>query len=466
MFKGRRKQSNVSSYKEDCLTRDLYVKHVLNIIDIIAEKYKEKREFNQASTDEKGITFVVEGKWGIGKSFVLDKIKFELEQREDIFLICYNCWENDYYNEPLESMANSMTVSCNDRKLIRKFVRKTLKKLRELSAYTSTIESVISLFVHIKIALGLKCASGLFSILGKSNQSQNNLAILLNRVKKSFKAITKKKTIVIIVDDLDRCVPQYAIKVLERLHHIFGQIDGIVTILAYDEEQLKHSIQMMFGEEVKMELYLKKFIDFKIPLDIGQLSGSIVQNEKAFFWDFDLCDDDDEYNISELISASGLEIRTVEKLLRKAQIINSIIFYNQSQHLDILFFEMLYIFLEHKFKNDSNDFHRDKFIYEDYFWVYCVDKHKEVKAFIGATMYYYLLEKGRLFQEEVISSEGEIVKFNDQYFNRCFWIFYMIFDHTNVEKTFASSLGTSLVEELIEEVKICKQFVEMCNIIQ
>ena len=34
------------------------------------------------------------------------------------------------------------------------------------------------------------------------------------------KALTESNTVVIIVDELDRCIPEYAIKVLERLHHL------------------------------------------------------------------------------------------------------------------------------------------------------------------------------------------------------------------------------------------------------
>ena len=42
----------------------------------------------------------------------------------------------------------------------------------------------------------------------------------LIRLQQVITEISKEKTVVFIVDELDRCLPEYAIKVLERLHHL------------------------------------------------------------------------------------------------------------------------------------------------------------------------------------------------------------------------------------------------------
>ena len=49
-----------------------------------------------------------------------------------------------------------------------------------------------------------------------------------------------------IVDELDRCRPDYAITYLETIKHIFD-IKGAVFILAADRQQLENSAKTAFG---------------------------------------------------------------------------------------------------------------------------------------------------------------------------------------------------------------------------
>lgn len=50
--------------------------------------------------------------------------------------------------------------------------------------------------------------------------------------------LSQDYTLIFIVDELDRCIPEYAIKVLERLHHIADGVQNMVTIIATDKTRL------------------------------------------------------------------------------------------------------------------------------------------------------------------------------------------------------------------------------------
>ena len=65
--------------------------------------------------------------------------------------------------------------------------------------------------------------------------------------------------VVVIIDELDRCRPDYAIKTLEILKHFFD-ISGFVFVLAIDEEQLKSSVETLFGTK-NFDGYKRKFIN-------------------------------------------------------------------------------------------------------------------------------------------------------------------------------------------------------------
>ena len=91
-----------------------------------------------------------------------------------------------------------------------------------------------------------------------------NFSQTIETVRKKLQEIAEERTIVLFVDELDRCIPQYAIKVLERLHHIFYGLDNVVVAMAIDRKQLEHSVEGMFGgrkdeSSIDIEKYLKKF---------------------------------------------------------------------------------------------------------------------------------------------------------------------------------------------------------------
>ena len=71
---------------------------------------------------------------------------------------------------------------------------------------------------------------------------------------------------VIVIDELDRCRPTFAIDVLEVVKHMFST-DGIVFVLASNQTQLSHSIASVYGDRFDSLGYLKKFfgVTFRLP---------------------------------------------------------------------------------------------------------------------------------------------------------------------------------------------------------
>lgn len=98
----------------------------------------------------------------------------------------------------------------------------------------------------------------------------------------------RKAPFFILIDELDRCRPTYAVALLERVKHLF-EVDGIVFIFATNADQLRHSITGAYGPEFDGFRYLKRFFDrtyvFERPtLDqlVGRLAADLpVGNLKA-----------------------------------------------------------------------------------------------------------------------------------------------------------------------------------------
>ena len=99
----------------DTLGREDYVNNVVSIVKDCAKK-------------SKSTTFAIEGKWGQGKTWLIDKIEAKLKNLDiskdytkeeyeksssEYFIIHYNAWEKDYYEEPLLAILSTIVNELN-----------------------------------------------------------------------------------------------------------------------------------------------------------------------------------------------------------------------------------------------------------------------------------------------------------------------------------------------------------------
>ena len=86
-------------------------------------------------------------------------------------------------------------------------------------------------------------------------------------IKDFKKALSNEKNSkVILIDELDRCKPNYAIELLETVKHFFG-VKNIIFIFLVNKDQLKSIVSTSYLTEDKASEYFEKFFDiqFKLP---------------------------------------------------------------------------------------------------------------------------------------------------------------------------------------------------------
>ena len=168
--------------------------------------------------------------------------------------------------------------------------------------------------------------------------------------------------LLIIVDELDRCNPSFAIKLLERIKHYFDN-DRVTFLFSVNLAELQISIRKYYGEEFNASRYLERFFDIRIPLPpvnnnvFYQLIG---QNELGI-WN----------NIAELvIQKNHLQIRESIKYISMLKILKTTSFLTEEFGcnfrdntkivlykvvIPIVWGEMLSnIFLYNRFMNESD----------------------------------------------------------------------------------------------------------------
>jgi hypothetical protein len=90
----------------------------------------------------------------------------------------------------------------------------------------------------------------------------------------------KDKEMILVIDELDRCKPIYALEIIEICKHLLNS--KIKIIYSVDKEVLNQTIEHMYGlKNNENETYLYKVFDFNINLESFDFS-ELIEKEKVF----------------------------------------------------------------------------------------------------------------------------------------------------------------------------------------
>lgn len=205
--------------------------------------------------------------FGSGKTTFLKMWKHELDNdpQKKFKTILINAWETDFDDEPLIPIISSLLTNIDDKEEI---LKKTLTAVLAVttSVANSLFEKVSGLDVK-KISDEIK-EDLIRDDLQKSGQEIYKKFNYKNKayseLKDTLTWYIKTQELVIMVDELDRCRPDYCVKFLEAIKHIFP-VKGLVFILAVDKTQLQESVKQLYGN-IDFKNYFLRFITREVDL--------------------------------------------------------------------------------------------------------------------------------------------------------------------------------------------------------
>ncbi len=250
-----------------------------NIRKTLQDNYidNNKRLFSMArliDSINSNTNICVDGSWGCGKTFFVNQFMYLVKNNsickelgiendlKDIFehinlnniIIYYDAWKNDNHPDAFESIIFNI--------------------LNEFPKYKDKVED----FTNIKEILTDFGKNFINKITNEVINFENiktyeQLAeeiVTVEEKKQRFKELLQKilgeKRMILIIDELDRCNPLYASKVLETIKH-FYDLKNVTTIFAANNKELSNTIKKQYGENFDGYSYLNKFYDFVITLD-------------------------------------------------------------------------------------------------------------------------------------------------------------------------------------------------------
>jgi hypothetical protein len=227
----------------------------------------------------------IDAAWGSGKTTFLRLWEAYLDQQDKHFLH-FNAWENDFAEDPLISFIGEIKEAIDTKKLEKGISTSASKQVERLKRAGQQVLKR-ALPVAVKIA-----SMGLMDVDEVTEQDLGNLAEKIAADQMNQYAARKDSVVkfrselesfasqlsnedgkdgdlieplLFFIDELDRCRPDYAVRLLERIKHLFN-VRGIVFVLALDKEQLQHSIKAVYGEGMNASAYLRRFLDLEYAL--------------------------------------------------------------------------------------------------------------------------------------------------------------------------------------------------------
>lgn len=273
----------IKSYSKNSLDRNKYIEQFYKML---------------TSNSSKVSTISLDGKWGSGKTFfikhtqLLMSVKLYEERKADfksilgkyddekyssikdkvsnldqceVFPFYYDAWDNDSDPFPVLSILYSICKSLNNGLLEEKSIKENFNSILScLSKSAPILFGLPDLFCYLK-----QINSEL-----TSNKNKNLLLPIIDHhsIIESIKALitvvidnSHCKSIVIFVDELDRCNPSYAVRLLEDIKHYF-LMDNVTFVFSVNLSELQHMVKSVYGEQFDAFRYLDRFFDIRLNL--------------------------------------------------------------------------------------------------------------------------------------------------------------------------------------------------------
>lgn len=232
---------------------------------------------------DESLVIAINAPWGFGKTTFVRMLRQHLENNK-IHSIYLNAWENDFSSDSFVTLLGDIDLA------LKNFGRNEEERT-QIERRLDQAKTVGKKIIKAAIPAAVKLATS--GIIDLSKESEDILADTAEKIaeqqiqqyeeaRKSVAVFREKLSelgdaaaragegdsdnpIVIFVDELDRCRPTYAISYLESVKHFFA-VPNIVFILSFDRVQLGHSIKSLYGSEMDVDGYLRRFVDIELNL--------------------------------------------------------------------------------------------------------------------------------------------------------------------------------------------------------
>lgn len=229
------------------------------------------------------VTIGINAPWGGGKTTLLRLLEAQLEPRKDVLCIFVSPWEYDNKTDPTTALIDEVLGR----------LEATLKEkdgdhpLRDALATLRRrvhVAKAIKLAATAALTVALPSPAALLDIFRDEPAGQPGPDPTLQGFREEFaklmadKRLTELNRVVVLVDDLDRSLPDTVVETLEAIK-LFLSVEKMAFVIAADEENVTNAISRRLattGQPTTAHQYLEKIV--QVPIRVPALTR--VQTEE------------------------------------------------------------------------------------------------------------------------------------------------------------------------------------------
>jgi hypothetical protein len=336
--------------------------------------FNDRDEFQRKQIAEKAVKIlssdidispmVIDGGWGTGKTEFCHKLISLMEEDDTHHLIYVDAFQADHADEPLLTILAEVIKLLPDDEAKQSFIQKvlptaryglkTLGKAAMAHLLRQDVTDVVDDFdKEIQKTTDKAIDASVEALLKDHIKADESLKSL----QETLKDIADKKPIILFIDELDRCRPDFAVHMLEIIKHTFN-VEGVKFVLITNTQQLKAAINHCYGSSIDSQRYLDKFLKLTINLpsfvnqEYSKQKISLAHyinliNKSTTLSDQDLTQKGTTTFLEHFFSVKKLTLREIETFVRHLEIAQALNyeFFHKNQVYGYKLFNLLGVLL-------------------------------------------------------------------------------------------------------------------------
>jgi hypothetical protein len=274
------------------------------------------------------VTIGLYGDWGSGKSSILkilqEKIEKEDDSKDSSIVIYFDGWNFESFEDAKLSLIQGIVDKLESDKSLSANIKDSVKKVKDsifsMKTLMWTLRNAVAPLAFAAVTGGITTIPSILTLFGSFKGKEKDLvdkltgegaekflkeALRSHIEANQFSAVhefrgdfeklindTGKERVIVLVDDLDRCLPEHIIDSLEAIK-LFLNVEKTAFVIAADEDIVSGAISKQYKDMINLSNrrstdnsndmlgrslgsdYLDKFI--QIPYSIPKLSNQEVE---------------------------------------------------------------------------------------------------------------------------------------------------------------------------------------------
>lgn len=236
-------------------------------------------------SDDQPISIGIHGDWGAGKSSILEMVDDQLEnfsksQGEKYCCIRFNGWKHQGFEDSKVALMSAIVSELTKKEKLQEKAKDILAKLWKNINWMSVAKTVGKTTFGLATGTApIAILSSTLDILKNAASTESGITSAIESIGKylkeakitedtssnteftefhqNFKELLKKadiKKLVVLIDDLDRCLPDVAINTLEAVR-LFMFTGETAFVVAADESMIRYAVRKHFPDVVDENKY-------------------------------------------------------------------------------------------------------------------------------------------------------------------------------------------------------------------